>query len=134
LPRCSGSRGDRATHTRLERRKGRSGDRPAGRHRQSPGGRAETPDEFGKLLERFDDFAGRDVVVVYRSDTPFSSAKAPPPGNDGQWLTLKSLAGAGNLTLDSGLIEGGSIRLDAGRAVTLVASSALKLWLLVGRF
>ena len=47
---------------------------------------------------------------------------------------LKSLAGAGNLTLDSGLIEGGSIRLDAGRAVTLVASSALKLWLLVGRF
>lgn len=95
---------------------------------------AETPDEFGKLLERFDDFAGRDVVVVYRSDKPFSSAKAPPPRNDGQWLTLKSLAGAGSLALDSGLIEGGSIRLDAGGAVTLVASSALKLWLLVGRF
>ncbi|MCM8593862.1 hypothetical protein [Accumulibacter sp.] len=72
-----------------------------------------------------------DQVLVYLNDSAVSAA-LDEPTVDGQMLIVKIARDAGPLTL-GGRIDLGDLALEKGQSITLIGSTRLREWLVVGR-
>jgi len=86
------------------------------------------PEEWSAL------FGSGDHVVVYAGDKLVTVDSFPMPTVDGQMAILKvHVKGSSVILENNDSIDVGSIGIESGRSLTLVASLALKQWLVVGR-